>query len=382
VHIDNRLYCIKPYATTSENIDIVNEFKINCENFHKYVKQLIQIYQSRTIGSEVGTPSVTDTTINPNEDLQEVSETLQRLTELQIQTVFPESDRNEFTTQTNTRNVTNYNSPRPHYQAGNVGQTNYYNNSCYSKLPNPMERFLREIPHTDGLRIQDLLKFITIAIKIKTCLEMPDAQLFQLLFPYSHGLLSEKIQKAMKLNSSFDTFHADLIYSFIPSRMLSLFEQERFYRLQNEGEPLSTYIHNIRENAQVLRLNKSECQIVDTILEGLNPLERQRILFQNRPRNFAELDDLCIHAQNFQFADMQRKRMQMNFERQPQMSRTINENRNNKFQVQPTQGYKVNSRPNQNQVKCFTCNKMGHIARNCYRNRSSNPSTQNSKSNR
>lgn len=61
--------------------------------------------------------------------------------------------------------------------------------------------------------------------------------------------------------------------------------QERFYRLQNDRETLASFIANIMWVAMVLRVGLSESAVVDTILEGITPEERSRMVFAIRPNS-------------------------------------------------------------------------------------------------
>lgn len=64
------------------------------------------------------------------------------------------------------------------------------------------------------------------------------------------------------------------------------------------------------------------------------------------PSTFEDLDKLCIHAQNVAYEDDCR--------------RTV--------RIHPApQGRMVNNVSSPNIVKCYNCNRLGHIARNCYR---------------
>ena len=60
------------------------------------------------------------------------------------------------------------------------------------------------------------------------------------------------------------------------------------------------YVHDIRKAARVLRLGLPETEVIQAILEGLNPQERSRLIFADRPRCFADLDRLCVVSSTVQ----------------------------------------------------------------------------------
>jgi hypothetical protein len=58
------------------------------------------------------------------------------------------------------------------------------------------------------------------------------------------------------------------------------------------------YVSDIKEMAAVLRQDSNEVDVVRTILDGLHPRERNRLVFCERPRNYADLDSMCVYAHN------------------------------------------------------------------------------------
>ena len=49
-------------------------------------------------------------------------------------------------------------------------------------------------------------------------------------------------------------------------------------------------------------------EVIQAILEGLNPQERSRLIFADRPRCFADLYRLCVVSKNVQAGDESRGR--------------------------------------------------------------------------
>lgn len=87
----------------------------------------------------------------------------------------------------------------------------------FCKLPHPAAQFYASLKIIDGTDCSSLLQFISIALKVKLCAGMTDRVLLQSLFPYSRGLLANKINKGVQQNYSFDNFHAKVIRELIPS---------------------------------------------------------------------------------------------------------------------------------------------------------------------
>ncbi|XP_039291296.1 uncharacterized protein LOC120352986 [Nilaparvata lugens] len=221
-------------------------------------------------------------------------------------------------------------------------------NGIYNKLSNPIEALIKQLPQNDGLSVDKLLKFIEVSLLIKERSNLDGQLLFNLLVSAAIGPLAERLDRAICEGKSFNEFHGELLHYFIPSRLISVIEREHYYRLQMPNEPLSTYILAIKNSAKLLRLNKSEEEIVNDICSGLNPEERSRLVFQNKPSSFAQLTEMSVTSQNILFADRERSKFVPN-------------------------NYGQNSRNVSNRVdnvrkRCYRCNNLGHISAHCRTN--------------
>jgi hypothetical protein len=55
--------------------------------------------------------------------------------------------------------------------------------------------------------------------------------------------------------------------------------------------------------AVVLRQDENERSVVQVIIEGLHPRERNRLVFCDKPRTYADLDNMCVYARNIAYGD-------------------------------------------------------------------------------
>jgi hypothetical protein len=76
------------------------------------------------------------------------------------------------------------------------------------------------------------------------------------------------LEQTLSARESFDTFHEHLLKQFIPARQLSQLPVEGYERVQAHNESLGSYIQSVREAALVLRIQETELQVVERILEG------------------------------------------------------------------------------------------------------------------
>ncbi|KAG8271441.1 hypothetical protein J6590_062253 [Homalodisca vitripennis] len=216
------------------------------------------------------------------------------------------------------------------------------------------------MPKADGLELNHLLAFLQEAFKIQEFPGMTDLVLMEILAPFCLRPLSDRLLDCLKRRASFDEFHAQVIEYFIPGRVMERLRVERIYRLQAPGETLSQFVGEIRGVAQILRLDLSERQLVDIILEGINLEDRCRLVFCTRPTSWADLDRLCIASRGVQDADFLRERLMGHLPSEPP----------GKVRVSAGLGQGVQL-PRGQPPTCFGCNQRGHLRRDCPRARGS-----------
>ena len=90
------------------------------------------------------------------------------------------------------------------------------------------------------------------------------------------------VTRAINTRETFENFHARSLGYLIPSREMSKLRIARYERVQPEGEHFFSYVQAIKDAALLLRLNESEAQVVERVVEGLTPTQRAR-LFSSLP---------------------------------------------------------------------------------------------------
>jgi len=225
------------------------------------------------------------------------------------------------------------------------GEGNMFDQNMYSKLPNPLEKYVQNFKHTDGLNVQYLIYFLKNMIKIKKEIQLSDKQLLNLSMSYCSGPLLNIILDSVRQNITFDTFHEETLRKLIPINLRESLKRELVHRPQKLGENLSMYIEDIKNNCEVLRCLYSERDQVEYIKMGINPECRNRLVFTGNPISFNDLEGMCIQSQNFAYNDGTRT---------SQSSDNRRGGRCNNVQTY--------------QRRCYICNRVGHLQRSCYRN--------------
>lgn len=226
--------------------------------------------------------------------------------------------------------------------------------SAFSKLPHPLSATLSSLRQIDGLEINSLLGFLEEVFRIREFPGMTDAMLLELIAPFCLKPLRDRLFDCLRRQTSFDKFHSEVLDYFVPTRVMERLKVERVYRAQAHHETLSQFVSDIRAVGQVLRLGFSESQLVETILQGIKPEERSRLVFAPRPSSFADLDKLCIFSRSVQDADFQRGEPMGHRTQPPPRPVNVSMSRPSSYQHQQREA-----------PVCFGCGQRGHVRRDC-----------------
>jgi hypothetical protein len=155
----------------------------------------------------------------------------------------------------------------------------------------------------DGTNVNRLCDFLLQSLRMVQVGQFKVPTIYEILYPFCKREVLVLLEQALSARDSFDTFHEHLLKRFIPARQLSQLRVERYERVQAHNESLGSYIHSVREAALVLRIQETELQVVERILEGLTPNQRARLVFQGPPNSFKQFEHLVVVDHNIAFAD-------------------------------------------------------------------------------
>ncbi|KAG8266813.1 hypothetical protein J6590_108827 [Homalodisca vitripennis] len=217
----------------------------------------------------------------------------------------------------------------------------------YNKLPNPIERYLKELKICDGLNVQELLEFFKIILKLKKETRCTEEDIMEIAISHSQGALLSKLLEIKQDNVTVKLMLEILLNYFVPYHQRELLKFEKVHRPQRYNESLSNYIIDIKESVEVLCCNINERDVVELIKVGINPETRNKLVFMGNPSTYSELDEMCIRANNVGYADNVRKT-------------------GNNLNVIRKYNVPVNSiRARQETITCYKCNRPGHYAYQC-----------------
>jgi hypothetical protein len=242
--------------------------------------------------------------------------------------------------------ITSYHAPSS--LLGSHGST-YATPFAFAKLPNPVRKLLVDLRVADGLEVGTLLKWLRVLIRMRDMSVGSGAfhtQILHILYGFTKGALASRTLAAIHRGDTLDVYHRDVLAFFIPPRVMTPLLLFEYFRHQRPGESLAAYVTDIREMAVVLRQDEDERSVVQVIIEGLHPRERNRLVFCDKPRTYEDLD-MCVYARNIAYGDEG-----YSGERPPPHS--------TRSTASPAAPPSVRVPP-----VCYFCHKLGHIRRDC-----------------
>jgi len=229
----------------------------------------------------------------------------------------------------------------------------------YQRLPHSLSNLIKELPVVDDTDVNLLCEFLLKVLKASQVGQMSDSAIYELMYPYCRGELLALVTQAFNTRENFENFHNRSLRHFKPAREMSYLRMAMYERVQAQGEHFFSYVQVIKDAALVLRINESEAQLVERIIEGLTPTQRARFVFQPPPSSFRQLEQFAIVDRNIAYAHRSRA------EPASEVEFAAIESQSEHCE---TLGYGKRSQdPRQRKVVvCFYCRKPGNTQSRCF----------------
>lgn len=220
----------------------------------------------------------------------------------------------------------------------------------FAKLPNPILNVFRQVERVGIDTIEDLVRFLWFLVDLEkqvSVFRVPSQVALQLLYPLCKGSLGDIVSLLVEEQRGLSELRARVLASRLSARLRSELINKYLFRVQHQGETVAHYVGEVRTAATALDVNISEGEVVTSIIQGLCPEDRSRVVFGKEPATFRELEELLVKIEGVRQGDMRRARE----ERYSVNDRKVGSPRDNGVE-----------RVNQ---CCFRCGKKGHLARSC-----------------
>lgn len=222
----------------------------------------------------------------------------------------------------------------------------------FAKIYNPLMVILREVDNLSIESVDQLLKFLWFSVKaekIIRVLEVPLRSFYKLLFPLVSGSLSDLVSASMESSASLSELRARVLSQRLTAWDLNHLVNQHVFRVQGHNESLDDYINEVKIAVQALETKLSEREVVASIVRGMKPEDRGRVLFGERPTTYADLENLGYEIEGVSRADTMR-----------QQAVTWGQC-SGKKECDSNQG----KGSGKAKIVCYRCNQSGHFAREC-----------------
>lgn len=226
------------------------------------------------------------------------------------------------------------------------------NNTSLSKTDRTViMELIRNLTNCSGSHEVELIQFLRQVGTIFSLAKGSDRETIKLILPKTSAFLFNIWLAGINNGNTWAQLHRSVLDTFFPSTQRHRIITNYIYRLQSPTENLIDYVQNIIDTTTALQIQFPEQELADIILSNVAPYNKKHFVMVNKPRNLLELRQLATQVN---FSILSESNYNAQFYQAPQ-------------QVFPqTQQNYRGLRNNTTGVQCFRCQRIGHLAKNCY----------------
>lgn len=259
---------------------------------------------------------------------------------------------------------------------------------------------VRNITVCDATDDCELLHFLKKISRLFLISPGSDSEIIKILLPLTKGQLFHLWIDSISKNFNWEKLHVTLLETFFPDSKYRRTAHTYFERHQRLNEDFPSFVEDIIETHEILKLEWKEVEIIQLILDNMIPQLRSFILFESKPTTFSDLRKFAIQLkgrhendQNFYQSNNLQPPHTHSFLRTPihqlpynyvntnyshhphrqTLSRNLPQPRHfentNTYEYRNTPQY---NRYNNNRPYCTFCNIQGHTTNMCRRKQNLN----------
>lgn len=217
--------------------------------------------------------------------------------------------------------------------------------NVFGKLPNPLLPLIKDIRVLSIDKPNQILEVLWLTVRLEQqadALHMPHSVVCQVILPLTQGRLNRLVEELLRTGGLLQDLRKIICFEYLGARVRRDLIDEHCYREQRTDEGLGDYIEEIRLGMAALCVEVPESEAVISIVEGMRPQDRSRVLFTDKPQTFVDLDKMVTRIENIRHRDERRGGKEIDNE--------------GKVSAQVR---------NDERRRCFRCGSDTHLARSC-----------------
>lgn len=234
-------------------------------------------------------------------------------------------------------------------------QTSYTQNKLRG---NVISDLVKNIPALTEPEPEAVFHFLVRAKAVYDLKLVVDGDFLALLISRTAGKLMQTISVHLRIGSEWRAACADILSVFLPprirERLLMKYVLDRF---QGPTEDLFHFVTSVVSAAEILEYQVSESALVRRIVQNLHPNVRSWLTFESEPKTVEELNLLATRVAEARLVEQVR-----GLERHVPIDKVSREESN---RCPVSMVARESPRVNDRNVRCYKCERVGHIARNC-----------------